>query len=440
MMKQLAAVFAAGCLVACGGGGADGNADDADAGVDGGNAEPGEDAGIDAPTDPGPLGRVLYPLDRRHSPITPEVVQRLSTMAAAPRANQVFMKVGDSITFADEFLRCFDGGTVNLADRAALQPTIHHYLGGSIDDATPFMRASFSAYNGATSASLLEGSPSKLARELTASSARVGVTMIGTNDVRRGRSLDDLVTDLWTIVDAQLAAGTIPLLSSIPANSNDAWADVQIPRWNLAIRGLAQGRQVPFMDLHRALSPLPNRGLSSDGVHPSVAPAGACVWTSDALQYGYNMRNLVTIESLARVRAALAGTASDASATMLSGEGTAAAPHVVPYPFADLGDTRTGEALASTHGCGSMRANPGREVVYTIDLPAQVRLHAQVIDRGATDVDLHVIQGGDCKGAGDSSVVVTVGPGPVTIVVDTPAEANEGEFLLVLGPRVNPPA
>jgi hypothetical protein len=42
---------------------------------------------------------------------------------------------------------------------------------------------------------------------------------------------------------------------------------------------------------------LPNRGLSSDGVHPSVGPASAD-FTPANLQYGMTARNLTTLQAL----------------------------------------------------------------------------------------------------------------------------------------------
>jgi hypothetical protein len=423
----------------------------ADAGND---VDPVVDAAVDAampmedayvpPDDAAPVGppaRVLYTPDRRHSPITQDIVDRMSAVKGTSRQEQVFAKIGDSMTRATEFVRCFDGGPVDLADRVALRPTIDYYLQGNALGRTPYRRESLAANNGATTESTLAGDPSQLTQELAAIQPRLGVIMLGTNDVRRGRSLDAFASELWSMIDQMLAAGTLPVMSSIPANASDAWADVQIPRFNLAIRGIAQGRQVPFVDLHRALNPLPNRGLGADGVHLSVDAGGACILTSSGLQSGYNTRNLVTIESLMRVRAGLAGTPSDASAPALVGNGRAADPYVVSWPFADIGDTRDGEALVANHGCASRPQN-GKEVVYEVNLPSQVRLHAQVIQRAgsAADVDVHVVAGGQCRGSGDDSVIVTVGPGPVQIIVDTPEAASEGEYLLVIGPRVNPPS
>jgi hypothetical protein len=60
------------------------------------------------------------------------------------------------------------------------------------------------------------------------------------------------------------------------------------------------------MDLHAALLPLKGHGLSADGIHLQVAatessPHG-CWLTSDALQRGMNLRNLITLTALDRAR------------------------------------------------------------------------------------------------------------------------------------------
>jgi hypothetical protein len=425
----------AGGLTACGSSPDDPGNVPPDASGDGGS-DPG-DGGVEPPASP----RVLYGFDRRHSPITRDVMERLRAIASASSGDQrVFAKVGDSMTYDNQFLRCFDGGNVDLGERVGLRPTIEYYLAGDADGSSPFARNSISAFNGATAEAMLADTPSRLERELAEIRPLLGVVMLGTNESRRGVPLDTFARNLWTIIDRMLEAGTIPLVSTIPANTSDAWADVQIPRFNLAIRGIAQGRQIPFVDLHRTLNSLPNRGISNDGVHLSVAPGGGCLWTASGLQHGYNTRNLVTIESLYVARLALEGTPSDDAAITLAGSGTPDDPYLAPWPFADIADTRRGEATITDHGCPGGRAQPGKELVYHFDLPRQVRLHAQVITRGSTDVDLQVIVDGACRARGDDSVTVTVGPGPIQIIVDTPVDDAEGEFLLVAGPRVNPPS
>ena len=37
--------------------------------------------------------------------------------------------------------------------------------------------------------------------------------------------------------------------------------------YNALLRGLAQGYAVPFLDVHQAIDPLTDRGLSGDGIH-----------------------------------------------------------------------------------------------------------------------------------------------------------------------------
>jgi hypothetical protein len=66
---------------------------------------------------------------------------------------------------------------------------------------------------------------------------------------------------------------------------------------NTILYNLALEYQIPFVDYWSALVSLPNRGLSSDGVHPSVGPASAD-FTPANLQYGMTARNLTTLQAL----------------------------------------------------------------------------------------------------------------------------------------------
>src|SRR5690606_26088033 len=81
----------------------------------------------------------------------------------------------------------------------------------------------------------------------------------------------------------------------------DRWVDA----WNAAIRGMAQDRQVPFIDLERATRHLDGYGLAGDGLHLNGYSGGACRLTSAGLEYGYNVRNLIVLESLDRIHRAL---------------------------------------------------------------------------------------------------------------------------------------
>jgi len=395
-----------------------------DAGSDGSDDAPSIDAS-DAGSDGGvpQLGAILYPTDRTHSPITAAIAQHLQAIAPAHQP-RVFAKVGDSITAADEFLGCFDG-TVDLGSHTNLAPTLAYYRAGDAAGTSPYARVSYAAVGGTTAADPLAGSPCALDREITAVDPKLAIIMFGTNDVRYGHSVDEFGSDLWELVERTLARGVVPTLSSIPPMDGDPGADARIPIFNSVIRAIAQGRAIPFVDYYRDLLALPNRGISADGLHPSTSPSGACELTAAALAYGYNVRNLLTLEVLARVKAALDGSASDASAPPRIGTGLAIDPVIASLPLADLADTRLGDA---TPPCGT---TSGRAIIYKLQLAAAQTLEVDVVDRGTVDVDIHLRTGTTCVAGGDKTVTATVGPGTVYVIVDGKTLASDGEFVVV---------
>lgn len=401
------------------------------------------DGGVpfDAPPDgppppPPPPSIVVYPEGVRHSPITPAIVARLEEIAAAAsRDPKIFAKAGDSNSASNSFVRCFDGGSVDLGSNTALASTIDHFLQGDAGGDSPFVRESACAVSGWTAREAITGAPSPFASEVAAINPQTTLIMYGTNEARFGRSLDAFGTDLWTLVDDAIARGVVPVLSTIPPINTDASADARVGPYNRVIRAIAQGRQIPLIDLHRELVSLPNRGLVSDGVHLSVASSGACTFSSSGLAYGHNLRNLMSMEALARVLAALGGSASDASAPMRAGTGRVTDPFTVALPFTDLADTRIGTSSFTTYSCGGP-AQRGREVVYRVDQASSATIRASIVDRSGVDVHINILAGSAsptaCVASGASGAVATVGPGSVFIVIDTPSSTTEGEYLLVV--------
>jgi len=381
---------------------------------------------------------VLYPEGPLHSPITSDVAAELGRIAAlAPGAEQVFGKVGDSITVAPSFLACFDGGG-DLGSHTALADTLADFRAGDAGGATPFGRTSLAATGGWTAEDVVTGSPAPIDAELAAIDPRYAVVMLGTNDVRFGRTLDAFGSDLWTIVDRARDRGAIPILSTIPAMHGDPGSNALVPLFNRVIRAIAQGRELPLIDLHLAMSTLADDGIGGDGIHPTVAPEGGCALTASGLAFGYNVRNLLTLEALDRARRARGGEALDPTAPRRTGTGAHADPVLGQLPLVDLGDTRRGDAaFASYGGCGL--ATPGREIVYRLDLTAATAIDAFVVDRAPVDVDLAILAGSlaepACVAAGDHTASATVGPGPVYIVVDSRSAAADGEFVVVVQPH-----
>jgi hypothetical protein len=92
------------------------------------------------PVPPPGTGAVLYPAGRRHSPITTDLVAHLRTIAARgpTQADDVFAKVGDSITASTAFLHCFDGERrAELDGRTDLEATLVYYGAGSAPARAP---------------------------------------------------------------------------------------------------------------------------------------------------------------------------------------------------------------------------------------------------------------------------------------------------------------
>lgn len=415
----------------------DGGTSDADAWIPAPDAaDVPADAGItdSSMPPPPPPGRVLYSEGPVHSPIAADMVAALRAVAQrASRQDRVFAKVGDSITATDEFLACFDGSSVTLGSRSGLAGTLGYFRGGNAAGDSPFSRWSISATSGWTTADVLSGSPPAIDREISAISPRYGVVMLGTNDLRFSRSHDAIGSDLWAIIDRMLEAGVIPILSTIPANREDATANARVPLLNHTIRAIAQGRGIPLVDYHEAMRTLANQGISSDQIHPSTSPQGACRLDDAGLAYGYNLRNALTLDALDRARRAVSGETLDADPPRRVGQGTQANPFRATLPLIELGDTRRGELVVAGY-CG--RSGGGHELVYQIDVGSSRTLRATLVDRGPVNVEVAIFQGSldaaACRGAGDGGASASVGPGTVYVVVDSAALTSEGEFLLVV--------
>lgn len=248
-----------------------------------------------------------YPEGMVHSPMTASVVARLKrVLASSNGAKDAFVKIGDSNTANPAFMSCFAGDDVKLGEHAELETTRRFFAARRVDASrTSFDRTSESATIGWLAGQVLGGSFSPLAREIGAVKPAFAIVMLGTND-DRPNGVETFAKNITEVVDRALALGVVPLLSTLPPRDDSRAASARIPEMNRILRQLAESRQIPLMDLHAALIPLPKHGLLSDGIHlasvwKNEAPH-ACWLTGDALQRGMNTRNLVTLTALDRAR------------------------------------------------------------------------------------------------------------------------------------------
>jgi lysophospholipase L1-like esterase len=274
----------------------------------------------DVPADRASPPDVVTPPD---VPSTPDTTTMVPTFDAATIAHvrevrtrgvargmrlNVFAKIGDSITESASFLSDIGFGWYELGSWTSLEPTVRYFSTQTITgSANSFNRASVCAMGGWVSQYALSGDPdSALRRELDATRPAYAMVMYGTNDLDR-YSTAVFRTNMERIVDIIEANGTVATISTIPDRLDRPDAGALVPMFNQTIRDIAAARHLPLMDYWAALQPLPRRGVDTDGIHPSpyVTASGgtACgVLTTAGLRAGYNMRNLVALVLLDRLR------------------------------------------------------------------------------------------------------------------------------------------
>jgi hypothetical protein len=136
----------------------------------------------------------------------------------------------------------------------------------------------------------------------------VALIMYGTNDSEHSSDRSTFAQQLNALVRVCIAAGVIPILSTIPPRPSDPLMDERARRYNEAIVKVAASEEVPLVNYWRALveGDTVNEGISGDGVHPNVfsgcAPhCQSTDFSAEGLRYGFNVRNLTALEALAQV-------------------------------------------------------------------------------------------------------------------------------------------
>lgn len=387
----------------------------------------------------------LYPFDEIHSPITPAIATSIQTIAAAGPGlkDGVFAKVGGSSTASGNHLFCFANAMQIVELPMALTDTVTFFNTEAAGmGTTSFSRASAAAMAGWTVAEALGGLPSEVG-ELA---PRLALVTLGTHELDQAQpaALFAFEDGLLTIVDTLIAGGTVPILSTIPPRTMPMGIEVEVPRYNAVIRAIAQGRKIPLLDAHLALSGLVGQGLAADGIDLSVSVDGMmtptpCSFDAASVGYGYNTRNLRTVEALERARRAVAMMPAPDSATELLGAGTPADPIQIPgLPFVDLRTTESAasDAIDAYQGFNCQGADEsGPEVIYKLTIPLDTSIRAIVFDRGGVDVDLHLLSSpdeGGCITRNDTTLTGPLKAGTYYIAVDTLGAALPGEFALIV--------
>ncbi len=396
-----------------------------------------------APSPDGPrpeaMGPTRYPADLVRSPITSAIAERARTIAARgpTQKDDVFMKVGASGTVSPWLLHCFAGPAVphyqlDLDGRDELEPTIDHFRDGRIGQTTPFNRGSVAAVVGKTAKWAITGTPSPLAQEMTAARPRFAIIDYGANDMGGGATYGAALAVFWEnlhdLLDQVEAAGIVPIVTGLWPRADSASAALWVPTYDAATRALAEARQIPYLSLYNATVTLPGKGLVADGLHGNTYLVGGaaqpCLFTPPAMAYHYNVRNLATLETLDAVRRVVLEeepAPDEPHLDPVAGIGSEAQPFVIDeLGFTHAGDTRAGTRNRDGYpGCDSGQNESGPELVYRLSLPSATPVRIVVLDRGAVDVDVHVLTGGTCVARDDKIIQRRLPAGDHLIVVDT---------------------
>jgi hypothetical protein len=387
----------------------------------------------------------VYP-PGRHSPLSPSVVGHLRAIAfnSLTTRRDVFAKIGDSHSVGLTFLECFaqfvDEGW-SLGDHEHLRSTLDFFIRGDAAGTSPFERESLATRGGMSARWVINGDSPLLEQEVEAIRPRFAFLMFGTND-SGGRHLGDFTEDMLRIVDTLADWGVVPMMSTIPPHGQPDRQEA-VDRFNGAIRAVAAVRNLPLVDLHGALVDLPNMGLRDDDVHLSVnwrqgGGQSACRMVDDGLEYGANVRNLVSLEQLERVsHAVLGGRAPDPEPPRLTGRGRIDDPvRMTGLPFSDGRRIADGDLVESRDlppACSGADRLPG--LVYQFTAPAPMTLHAALHTRFGSHgiVEIHSVEEGRCLGEAVDEVTERIQAGRHQVVVrlDHGADADaRAEFVL----------
>ncbi|PRQ10097.1 SGNH/GDSL hydrolase family protein [Enhygromyxa salina] len=374
------------------------------------------------------------------------------------------MKVGASSTVSPSTLYCFANDIVDLdIHEDILGPTLDFFLLGDAGGTTPFDRDTLAAMSGKSAGWAIEGMPPPIEQERTAihpSGPSLALVHYGTNDMQLGityaSAMPNYFANMSDLLDILIDAGIVPIVFGISRRLDSESADLWVQTYNAVSRGLAQARSIPFIDLRLATEPLPNHGISGDGLHLEGFSDGPCLFSPEGLTHGYNMRNLIALEGLDRTRRSLESDGEsngdptpdvdpdiDEPAILLEGLGDVDAPLEIPaLPFADTNTTVNAPSLLLDvySGCGSVADESGPENIYRLVLAEVTPIRAMVLDRAGVDIDIHVLDDTaseiGCIARADRLIELTLDPGTYYFSLDTyvdgQAVEQSGEYTFVV--------
>lgn len=247
-------------------------------------------------------------------PVVPELTDHAREIYARGIENgnnpKVFSKVGDCMTASYwYFLGPFADGEYDLGDYSDLQPVIDYFDAPARAEGfeqNAFNNPGLATTSGFNSASVLDSiwadpnwcnaNESPLACEYRLSRPSFSLIMFGTND---SMFFEPDFFDFYmrSIVVQTIEADIVPILYTIPWRPE---FPEKIEQFNKIVIKIAQDYDVPVVNLNLAIADLPYFGVDeAEPIHLSIPPdeISTGILSDENLQYGYVVRNLITLQT-----------------------------------------------------------------------------------------------------------------------------------------------
>jgi lysophospholipase L1-like esterase len=227
----------------------------------------------------------------------------------------VVVLLGDSITYANPNTGWVFAGAGQSPEVKAFLKWSHAGEGGDKDGWTAAKvdvenGRSHTASSGVTTAQYLAGGQHglpPLADIIKKFNPQMAIYMLGTNDMNQGAAPAAAVANVEKALDALMANGTIPILSTIPPIKGKV---PQVEAYNAELKKLAEKKKVPLLDLFgemKAISADPTVFLDGDGVHLSHDGAGAAPTPDNFKKCGYLTRCYLNVKKAMEVKEKVVG-------------------------------------------------------------------------------------------------------------------------------------
>jgi uncharacterized protein YraI len=218
-------------------------------------------------------------------------------------------KVGECNSMSHAFLHPFGAGEYNLGPYGYLQAAISFF------PASAFTHESVAARAGLTSQAALDaawadpnlcpGGISLLECEYARSKPSIAFVMLGLQDVYF-LGAQQYEQAMRRIIEISIDRGVIPVLTTMPVLPGDyAPRDAARIDFNMILVNLAREYHIPLMNLWLATESVAQHGIGVDFVHLSERGDNWTDFNGEETQWGFTMWNLVALQTLDQLRAAL---------------------------------------------------------------------------------------------------------------------------------------